>query len=148
MTSNLLHIAESSHEAQIDEEKLKFICSKHNIWDYFKMSKSQYLSYSNNEKMQMLHRFYNELVLIWYGQGMLFVCCKNCVWFQKQDCLRCKVNVIYCTCSFDDEEFFSPIKKNSTMNRRKREKKFWSKKWSQLWYNYQWNEKSTFFYKR
>lgn len=64
MTSNLLHIAESSHEAQIDEEKLRFICSKHNIWDYFKMSKSQYLSYSNNEKMQMLNRFYNELVLI------------------------------------------------------------------------------------
>ena len=120
MASNLLNIAESSHEAQIDEEKLKFICSKHNMWDYFKMKKSRYLSYSNNEKMQVLNRFYNELVPIYYGQNKLFVCCKNCAWFQKQDCLRCKVNVIYCTCSSNDEEFFSPIKKkkkkNSKMN--------------------------------
>ena len=39
MVANLLSIAETSQEIQIDEEKLRFICSKVNIWDHFGISK-------------------------------------------------------------------------------------------------------------
>ena len=34
----------SSHEIQIDEEKLKFICSKLDIWDHFKIAKFEYVN--------------------------------------------------------------------------------------------------------
>lgn len=40
MTANLLSIAETSQEIQIDGEKLRFIHSKVNIWDHFGISKS------------------------------------------------------------------------------------------------------------
>ena len=50
MSLNLLNIVYQEPQP-IDEEKLRFICTKHNIWDYFKMSKSEYFSFSDNEEM-------------------------------------------------------------------------------------------------
>lgn len=40
MAANILSIAETSQEIQIDGEKLRFIYSKVNIWDHFGISKS------------------------------------------------------------------------------------------------------------
>ena len=45
----------------------------------------------------MLTRFYNKLEPVYYGQGKKFFYCKDCVFcdcHKKQDCLKCKVNVI------------------------------------------------------
>ena len=47
MAKNLLRIGETSQEILIDEEKLKFICSKVNVWDHFNITRSQYVSLSN-----------------------------------------------------------------------------------------------------
>ena len=112
MASNLLSIVYQESQP-IEEEKPKFICTKHNIWDHFKMSKAEYASFSDDEKMQMLKRFYNDLVPVHYGQGKNFSCCKDCVFVDdgsKQDCLRCKINVLHCNCSSDDEKFILPSK--------------------------------------
>ena len=109
MASNLLSIVYQESQP-IEEEKPKFICTKHNIWDHFKMSKAEYTSFSDDEKMQMLKRFYTDLVpvILIYGQGKNFSCCKDCVFVDdvsRQDCLGCKVNVLHCNCSSDDEKF-------------------------------------------
>ena len=96
MVSNLLSIV--CQESQpIDEEKLRFICTKRNIWDHFKMSREKFDSFSDDEKMQMLRRFYSDLVPVYYSNvKKVCVYCKNCVFLdndQKQDCVKCKVNV-------------------------------------------------------
>lgn len=57
MAANLLSIAEASHEIQIDEEKLRYICSKLNVCDDYGITKSQYVSLSNQEKLRMLKGF-------------------------------------------------------------------------------------------
>ena len=61
MAANLLSIAETSQEIEIDEEKLIFICSKANVWDHFGISRSQYFSLGNDEKLKMLKGFYKAL---------------------------------------------------------------------------------------
>ena len=107
MASNLLSIVYQESQT-IDEEKLRFICTKRNIWDH-KMSREKSDSFSDDEKMQMLRRFYSDLVPVYYSNGKkIFVCYKNCVFLdngQKQDCVKYKINVIHCNCSSDDEIF-------------------------------------------
>ena len=49
MASNLLSIMQQESQP-IDEEKLKFICTKHNIWGHFKISKAQFVSFTDDEK--------------------------------------------------------------------------------------------------
>ena len=105
MALNLLSIVFQETQP-IDEEKLKFICSKCSVWDHFKVSKENCSRLSEDEQMQVLTRFYNELEPVYYGNGKNFFCCKDCVWSDDgriQNCLRCKVNVIYCDCLSDDE---------------------------------------------
>lgn len=98
---NLLNIVESSEEIQIEKEKLKFITRKVNIWDHFGISKSQFVSLNSDEKFKMIKRFYKSLLPSYFGDGKRTFCCHDCVWFddgKKQDCLKCGVNVIACTC--------------------------------------------------
>ena len=80
---------ESSQEIQIDEEKLRFICSKVNIWDHFGISKSRYVSLNSDEKLKMVKGFYESLLLVYFGKGKRQFCSNDCVWFEgrKQDCL-------------------------------------------------------------
>ena len=101
MVTNLLSIAETSQGIEIKEEKLRFMCSKVNIWDQFGMSRSQYISLSDDEKLKMLKGFYKALLPVYFSSGKHQFCCNDCVWFddgKKQDCLKCKVNVMACSC--------------------------------------------------
>ena len=90
MASNLLSIAQQD-PMQINDEKLKFICSKHAIWDHFKIFKQEYNSCTDSKKMQMLTRFCIDLEPVYFGNGKKISCCKHCV---CQSCLKCKVNVV------------------------------------------------------
>ena len=143
MALNLLSIV-LQEPLQIDEEKLKFICSKHAVWDHFKISKQEYNSRTDSEKMQMLTRFYTELEPVYFGNGKKISCCKHCVWADDvyaQDCLRCKVNVVWCDYSSDDELFsdidlssfsrishwFWPISHHSQHIKIKHEQDFWAR---------------------
>ena len=94
MAANLLSIAETSHETEIDEEKLRFICSKANIWDHYGISKSkaniwdhygisksQYDSLNYDEKLKMLKGFYKNLIPVYFGNDKRKFCCNDCIWF-------------------------------------------------------------------
>ena len=112
MAANLLNIAETSQKIEIDEEKLKFMCRKANVWDHFGISRSQYVSLADDEKLKMLKGFYKALLLVYFGSGKRKFCCNDCMWFddsKKQDCIQCKVNVMACTCFSE----FSDDKKSS-----------------------------------
>ena len=81
MAANPLSIAETSHETEIDEEKLRFICSKANIWDHYGISKSQYDSLNYDEKLKMLKGFYKNLIPVYFGNDKRKFCCNDCIWF-------------------------------------------------------------------
>ena len=107
MAENLLNIAESSQEIQIDEEKLRFTCSKVNIWKHFGISKSQYVSLNSDEKLKMVKGFYKSLLPVYFSNGKRQFCCNDCVWFEgrKQDCLKWGGNVMARTCfEFSDNK--------------------------------------------
>ena len=115
MAANLLSIAETSQENEIDEEKLRFICSKANVWDHFGISRSQYVSLGNDEKLKMLKGFYKALFPVYFGSGKRQCCCNDCVWYddgKKQDCIQCKVNGMACTCfsEFSDDKNVRSVK--------------------------------------
>lgn len=67
MASNLLNIVHKESKP-IDEEKLKFICSKCNSWNHFKISREQFVSLSESNQMKMLTKFYNELEPVFFGR--------------------------------------------------------------------------------
>ena len=92
---NFLSIFEKKEEVKIDEEKLPFMASKVDIWDFFGISQSQYLSLSTEEKSKILREYYKKLLIVYFCDGKKSIfCCGNCVWFddgKKQDCVNCRL---------------------------------------------------------
>ena len=107
---NFLSIFEQKEEVKIDEEKLRFLATKVDIWDHFGITRSQKLSLDTDQKAKMLKEYYKKLVAVYFGEGKKNVfCCLDCAWFddgRKQECLRCGVNVMACSCY----KFFSSPK--------------------------------------
>ena len=68
MASNLLDNMRQPLKSS-DEEKLRILCTKCNIWDHFKMSREQFHSVSEHKQMKMLHRFYNDLEPVYFAQN-------------------------------------------------------------------------------
>ena len=67
MASNLLDVARQESKP-IDEEKLRFISSKCDVWDHFKISKEQFNSLPDSDQTAMLKKFYRELEPVYFGQ--------------------------------------------------------------------------------
>ena len=80
MASNLLSIAETSQEIQIDEEKLRHICSRVNVWDHYGISRSQYVSLSDDEKLKMLKGFYKNLMPVYLVMESVALSVKLTLW--------------------------------------------------------------------
>lgn len=119
MAANLLSIAEASHEIQIDEEKLRYICSKLNVCDDYGITKSQYVSLSNQEKLRMLKGFKKFFFPVYFSNSKRLFCCNDYVLFddgKNHDCLKYNVNVLACTCFFCDEKVVSENSSGLTMN--------------------------------
>ena len=53
--SELLDIVQK--EARIDEDKLRGLCSRKNIWDYFGIEKDTFLELSEAKKMHLQRNF-------------------------------------------------------------------------------------------
>ena len=68
MASNLLSIVRQESKP-IDEEKLRIIRTKRNIWDHFRMSREHFSSTAEHEQMRMLHRFYNDPEPVYFAQN-------------------------------------------------------------------------------
>ena len=84
-------IAEDSQEIEIDEVKLRFICSKYKIWDHYGINRDHHVRLGEAEKLQMFKGFYKSNLPVYNSESKLFVCCKNYVFFddgQKNDCLQ------------------------------------------------------------
>ena len=73
MDTNLLSIGEGSQEIEIDEAKLRLICSKYNIWDHYGITRDHYVRLGEAEKLQMLKGFFKSKVPVYFGEGKLFV---------------------------------------------------------------------------
>ena len=119
MAANLLSIVEGSQEVEIDEAKLRLICSKYNIWDHYGIARDHYVRLGEAEKLQMLKGFYKSKLPVYNGEGKLFFCCTNFVFVdgRGQGYLNSKLKVIYCRCASDDEKIHSPNKRTLlTMN--------------------------------
>ena len=58
MAASLLSIMEDSQEIEIDEAKLRFICSKYSIWDHYGITRDHYVRLGEAQKLQMLKGFY------------------------------------------------------------------------------------------
>ena len=60
--SGLLDIVQQ--EARIDGDKLRALCSRKSIWDYFGIEKNTFLELSEAKKMQLTKKFYIENINI------------------------------------------------------------------------------------
>ena len=61
--AHLLNIVKQQQQAPIDEEKLRILCHQHNIWDHFGVAREEFSAFSEVKQMQLLRKFYFDLVL-------------------------------------------------------------------------------------
>ena len=66
-----------------DEERLRYIASQIYIWDFFRVSQSNYIVLYSAEKLRMFNEYYNKLVLKYFGgKSLAFFCLifsENCL---------------------------------------------------------------------
>ena len=91
-TEKLLAIIEptaQSDEVEIDPEKLKVFNSRIKVWDFGKISSSEFQSLSFDNKSNLLEKYYVEMLAKYtVGKGKLFFCsCLAIFWL----CFDCKV---------------------------------------------------------
>ena len=80
MATNLLSSMEGSQEIEIDEAKLRLICSKYNIWDRYGITRDHYVRLGEAEKLRMLKGFYKSKLLYTMVRA-------NCLFTAKILCL-------------------------------------------------------------
>ena len=49
-------------QAPIDEEKLRILCTRQNIWDYFGLEWEDFSALPESRQLQLLRKFYVELL--------------------------------------------------------------------------------------
>ena len=62
--AHLLNIVKQQQQALIDEEKLRTLCLQHNILDHFGVAREEFSAFSEVKQMQLLKKFYFDLVPI------------------------------------------------------------------------------------
>ena len=60
--TNILDIVRGNEKLQINVNKLRELCSKTNIWDYFGLGKEDFLNLSDSKQSQLTSKFYFENV--------------------------------------------------------------------------------------
>ena len=56
---NLLSIV-NQQQTPIDEERLRILCSRKNVWDHFGLDREVFLTLSDAKQLQMVQKFYFE----------------------------------------------------------------------------------------
>ena len=59
--AHLLSIV-NQQQAPIDEEKLRILCTRQNIWDHFRLAREDFSALSEAKQLQMLRKFYFDLL--------------------------------------------------------------------------------------
>ena len=60
--ANILDIVRGQQEQQINVNKLRELCSRKNVWDYFGLDKVDFLNLSEAKQIQLTTKFYFENV--------------------------------------------------------------------------------------
>ena len=59
MTS-ILGIVQQQQQTPIDEDKLRALCTRKNVWDYFGLEREDFLNLSEAKQLQLVRKFYFE----------------------------------------------------------------------------------------
>ena len=62
MTS-ILGIVQQQQQTPIDEDKLRVLCARKNVWDYFGLEREDFLNLSEAKQLQLVRKFYFENLL-------------------------------------------------------------------------------------
>ena len=57
---SILSIVQQQHQTLIDEDKLRILCARKNVWDYFGLEREDLLSLSDTKQLQLVRKFYFE----------------------------------------------------------------------------------------
>ena len=60
--ANILDIVGGNEQLQINANKLRELCSRKNVWDYFGLGKEDFLNLSDSKQSQLTSKFYFENV--------------------------------------------------------------------------------------
>ena len=58
--SSILSIVQQQHQTPIDEDKLRIVCARKNVWDHFGLEREDFLSLSDAKQLQFVRKFYFE----------------------------------------------------------------------------------------
>ena len=58
--SSILSIVQQQHQTPIDEDKLRILCARKNVWDYFGLETEDFLFLSDAKQLQLVRKFYFE----------------------------------------------------------------------------------------
>ena len=78
----IIELTAQAHEAEMDPQKLKFFNSNLKVWDFAKISSSEFQSLSFDDKSRLLKNYYLEMSSKYTeGRGKrLFCCCVAIFW--------------------------------------------------------------------
>ena len=51
---------QQQHQTPIDDDKLRILCARKNVWDYFGLESEDFLSLSDAKQLQLVRKFYFE----------------------------------------------------------------------------------------
>ena len=72
----IIELTAQADEAEIDPQKLKFFNSILKVWDFAKISSSEFQSLSLDDKSRLLKNYYLEISSKYTeGRGKQFFCC-------------------------------------------------------------------------
>ena len=58
--SSILGIVQQQQQTPIDEDKLRVLCSRENVWDYFGLDREDFLNLCEVKQLQLVQKFYFE----------------------------------------------------------------------------------------
>ena len=58
--SSILSIVQQQHQTPIDEDKLRILCARKNVWNHFGLEREKILSLSDAKQLQLVRKFYFE----------------------------------------------------------------------------------------
>ena len=58
--SSILGTVQQQQQTPIDEDKLRVLCSRENVWDYFGLDREDFINLSEAKQLQLVQKFYFE----------------------------------------------------------------------------------------
>ena len=56
--SSILGIVQQQQQTPIDQDKLRVLCARKNVWDYFGLDRQDFLNLLDAKQLQLVRKFY------------------------------------------------------------------------------------------